>query len=599
VSELASEPSDTAAAAAPTARHLLPTATTSRIRATLGELLRPRWAVAAAAASALLAGAAVSLVAAPLLGRIVDLVAARNPPDTLYTPVLLLVVVAVAQGLLAVLGIALVARVGESMLAQLRERFVERALGLPLERIEAAGSGDLTSRVTSDVAQVGEAVREAVPEFARSALIIALTLVGLAVLDWRFMVAALCAVPVQVLTARWYLRRSASLYGQERVAGGAQQQQLLDTISGAATVRAFGLHGEHADRVRSRSEDVVQIALRVVRLQTGFFGRLNLAEFIGVAAVLTTGFLLVRGDVVSIGTASAATLYFINLFGPVNQVLFLLDTVQSAAASLARIIGVADLPGEQHPARPVHPADARVQTTALGHAYVDGHDVLDAVDLDIAPGRRVALVGASGAGKTTLAKLVAGVHSPTRGVVRIGGAALGEQGPAVVRQTVALITQEVHVFAGPLADDLKLAKPDATTDELLDALAAVDALGWAKALPDGLGTVVGAGGHTLTVVQAQQLALARLVLADRPVAILDEATAEAGSAGARVLEVAAHRATAGRTGLLVAHRLTQAATADTVVVLDSGRVVEHGTHDELVAAGRRYAQLWAAWSGSR
>ncbi|GAA1171830.1 ABC transporter ATP-binding protein [Pseudonocardia alaniniphila] len=583
----------------PTARDLLPTATTSRIRATLGELLRPRWAVAAAAAAALVAGAAVSLVAAPLLGRIVDLVAARNPPDTLYGPVLLLVVVAVAQGLLAVLGIALVARVGESMLAQLRERFVERAIGLPLERIEAAGSGDLTSRVTSDVAQVGEAVREAVPEFARSALIIALTLVGLAVLDWRFMVAALCAVPVQVLTARWYLRRSTSLYAQERVAGGAQQQQLLDTISGAPTVRAFRLRGEHADRVRSRSEDVVQIALRVVRLQTGFFGRLNLAEFIGVAAVLTTGFLLVRGNVVSIGTASAAALYFINLFGPVNQVLFLLDTVQSAAASLARIIGVADLPGEQQPSRPVHPADGRVHTTALGHAYVDGHDVLDAVDLDIAPGRRVALVGASGAGKTTLAKLVAGVHAPTRGVVRIGGAALREQGPAIVRQTVALITQEVHVFAGPLADDLKLAKPDATTDELHDALAAVDALGWAKALPDGLDTVVGAGGHTLTVVQAQQLALARLVLADRPVAILDEATAEAGSAGARVLEVAARRATAGRTGLLVAHRLTQAATADTVVVLDSGRVVEHGTHDELVAAGGRYAQLWAAWSGSR
>jgi ATP-binding cassette subfamily C protein len=344
---------------------------------------------------------------------------------------------------------------------------------------------------------------------------------------------------------------------------------------------------------------VVQIALRVVHLQTGFFGRLNLAEFIGVSAVLTTGFLLVRADVVSIGTASAAALYFINLFGPVNQVLFLLDSVQAAAASLARIIGVADLPGEQQPARPVHPADASVRTTALGHAYVNGHDVLDAVDLDITPGKRVALVGASGAGKTTLAKLVAGVHSPTRGVVRIGGAALGEQGPAIVRETVALITQEVHVFAGPLAEDLRLAKPDAATDELLAALAAVDALGWASALPAGLDTVVGAGGHTLTVVQAQQLALARLVLADRPVAILDEATAEAGSAGARVLEAAAQRATAGRTGLLVAHRLTQAATADAVVVLDSGRVVEHGTHDELVAAGGRYAQLWGAWSGSR
>src|ERR1700754_3458930 len=211
------------------------------------------------------------------------------------------------------------------------------------------------------------------------------------------MVAALCAVPVQVLTARWYLRRSTSLYAQERVAGGAQQQQLLDTISGAATVRAFGLHAEHADRVRSRSEDVVQIALRVVRLQTGFFGRLNLAEFIGVAGVLATGFLLVRGQAVSVGTASAAALYFLNLFTPINQVLFLLDTAQSARASLTRIIGVAELAPEHQPTRPSRPVDASVRGKGLGYAYVAGHDVLDGVDLHIPAGGTVALVGASGA----------------------------------------------------------------------------------------------------------------------------------------------------------------------------------------------------------
>jgi ATP-binding cassette subfamily C protein len=157
----------------------------------------------------------------------------------------------------------------------------------------------------------------------------------------------------------------------------------------------------------------------------------------------------------------------------------------------------------------------------------------------------------------------------------------------------------VHVFAGPLADDLRLADPDASEAQLTAALATIGALEWAKALPEGLDTVVGAGGHPLTVVQAQQLALARLVLADRPVAILDEATAEAGSAGARMLEAAARQATAGRTALLVAHRLSQAAAADWVVVLDDGRVVEHGTHEELVADGGRYASLWSAWTDSR
>lgn len=563
-------------------RRLLPVAPGARVRAVLRELLVPHRGRAAAALVALVAGAAVSLLTAPLLGRIVDLVASRQPADAVTGPVLLLVAVALGQGLLAVLGVQLVARVGETMLAELRERFVARALNLPLERIEEAGAGDLTSRVTGDVTQIGVAVREAVPEFARAALVIALTLVGLAALDWRFLLAALLAVPVQALTARWYLRRSTTLYTRQRTVEGAQQQQLLDTAGGVATVRAFGLAAEHAGRVRSRSEDVVTLAMRVQRLQAGFFGRLNLAELIGVAAVLTAGFLLVRSGSVSIGTASAAALYFINLFGPINEALFLLDVAQAAAASLARIVGVADLPAAEPPGRRV---GAAVRTVGLGHAYVEGHDVLDDVDLDVAPGTRVALVGASGAGKTTLAKLVAGIHRPTRGEVHVGPS--------------ALITQEVHVFAGPLADDLRLAHADATDEELHAALEVVGALGWARALPDGLDTVVGTGGHSLTVVQAQLLALARLVLADPPVAILDEATAEAGSAGARVLEAAALRALEGRTGLLVAHRLTQAASADSVVVLDAGRVVEQGTHAELVAAGGRYAQLWAAWSGVR
>ncbi|AVT28959.1 multidrug ABC transporter permease [Plantactinospora sp. BC1] len=579
-------------------RELLPTATGRQVRHTLAELLRPRRWLAGRALGLLVGSTAVGLLTAPLLGYIVDLVVEGRPPAAITTPTVLLGLVAVVQGVTLALGLSQVARLGEGMLADLRERFIDRVLDLPLEQVERAGSGDLTARVTGDVTVIAEAVRTALPQLARSGLTIALTLVGLAVLDWRFLLAALLAVPIQLHTARWYARRAQPLYASQRVAHGAQQQQLLDTVGGARTVRAFRLTEPHLHRVSGSSVAAVELTLRGIRLMTRFFGRLNLAEFVGLTGVLVTGFLLVRADAVSVGTASAAALYFHNLFGPLNAALSLVDDAQSAVASLVRLVGVTGLPVRRQPENRPVPVDGGVETKELRHAYVPGHDVLHDVTLHVAPNERVALVGASGAGKTTLAKLIAGIHRPSGGGIRLGGVPIEDLG-VVAGRTVGLVSQEVHVFAGPLAEDLRLAGPDATDEELLAALDRVGALGWVRALPDGLATVVGDGGHRLTAAQAQQLALARLVLAAPPVAILDEATAEAGSAGARQLETAAARALDGRTGLVVAHRLTQAAAADRIIVLDAGRVAETGTHDELVAAGGRYAALWAAWTGTR
>ena len=218
------------------------------------------------------------------------------------------------------------------------------------------------------------------------------------------------------------------------------------------------------------------------------------------------------------------------------------------------------------------------------------------VSIRLEPGRRVALVGSTGAGKSTVAGIAAGALTPQRGVVRVGGVDVASLTPEQRRRHIAIVSQEVHVFAGALVDDLRLAKADATEDQVHDALRAVGADEWVAALEDGLDTVVGEGGHELTSAQAQQLALARLMLADPTVAILDEATAEAGSQGARELERAAAAVTAGRTTLIIAHRLTQAASADRVIVMAHGRVVEEGSHHDLVAAGGRYAQLWRAWA---
>ncbi|NEB90587.1 ABC transporter transmembrane domain-containing protein [Streptomyces bauhiniae] len=574
---------------------LLPTATPARTRAVVRELLRPQKGLAFGGFGLLVLATSVGLVTQPLLGHIVDLVTEHRAPGTLTWPVAALAGVAVVQGVLTALGMSLVSRLGETALARLRELFVERALALPLERVERAGSGDLNARVTRDVSRVADAVRGALPELARSALSIVLTLGALALLDWRFLLAALLAVPVQAHTARWYVRNAVPLYASERIAAGAQQQQLLDTIGGARTVRAHRLQDGHTGQVTARSRAAVELTMRGVRLVLRFYARLHIAEYIGLAAVLVTGFLLVRSGSASVGTATAAALYFHSLFGPVNTALVLLDDAQSATAGLARLVGVVDEPA---PAKAGHAdlpgPDPSVMLTGVSHAYLPGRPVLHGVDLEVRPKERVALVGTTGAGKTTLAKLVAGLHSPTAGRVDIGGA-----GPAAASRLVGLVTQEVHVFAGPLADDLRLARPDASEEELREALTAVGALGWAEALPEGLDTVVGEGGHRLTADRAQQLALARLMLADRPVVVLDEATAEAGSSGARLLDEAAERALRGRTALVVAHRLSQAAAADRIVVLGDGRVVESGTHAELLAAEGAYATLWHAWSGSR
>ncbi|MEV1006902.1 ABC transporter ATP-binding protein [Streptomyces sp. NPDC049881] len=567
-------------------RELLPVASASRTRAAVRDLLRGRTEAAVAAFGTMAAATAVGLLTQPLLGHIVDLVAERRGAGVLTVPVLLLAAVALAQGIGTALGLSLIARLGETVLAGLRERFVERALHLPLTQVERAGTGDLTARVTGDIAVVAQAVRHAVPELARSLLTIVLTFGALALLDWRFLVAALLAVPVQAHTARWYVRRAVPLYAEQRITTGAQQQQLLETIGGAATVRAFRMERRHMEAVAARSSAAVAVTLRGVRLVLRFYARLHIAEYVGLTAVLLTGFWLVRDGSVSIGTATAAALYFHSLFNPVNAALVLMDDAQSAQAGLARLVGVSDLPvpAEAPVAREALPGEITV--SGLTYAYRPEHPVLHGVELAVRPGERVALVGASGAGKTTLARIVAGIHDAGGGSVRVGGA-------------VGLVSQEVHVFAGTLAEDLLLARPDADEAALRAALDRVGALEWAEALPGGLGTVVGEGGHRLTATQAQQLALARLVLADPPVAVLDEATAEAGSAGARALERAADRALEGRTALIVAHRLTQARAADRIAVLDGGRLVECGTHDELCAAGGVYAGLWNTWSSSR
>ncbi|MGA9873210.1 MAG: ABC transporter ATP-binding protein [Rhodococcus sp. (in: high G+C Gram-positive bacteria)] len=541
--------------------------------------------------------AAMSLIPVYVFGVLVDRVIDGAPTSTIVTVVAIITVAAVVGGVFTALGSYLIGRLGEGILASLRERVLGRALHLPVGTLERVGKGDLLSRVGDDVAVMAKSIGEVIPNIVSALLLVVLSVVAMLSLDWRLGLAGMVAIPMYVMALRWYLPRSAPLYAAERVAMGERSQALISSMQGARTVRAYGLEDAHLAEIDSASGKARDIGIRVFRLFTRFGSRSNRAECVGLSVILAAGFIFVQDGYVTVGQTTAAALLFHRLFNPIGMLMFSFDDVQSAGASLARLVGVIDIPDGRSVGTGAAPADATLEIRNLRHAYDTEHEVLHGIDLTVHAGETVALVGSTGAGKSTIAAIAAGAIDASSGHIRIGGASLDALGAEGLRRHIAIVSQEVHVFAGPLIDDLRLARPDASHEDVEAALTTVGADVWVDTLDDGLDTVVGEGGRELTSAQSQQLALARLVLANPAVAVLDEATAEAGSSGARDLEAAAAAATRGRTTLVVAHRLTQAAAADRVIVLEHGQILEEGPHDQLVAAGGRYAELWSAWAG--
>lgn len=532
-----------------------------------------------------------------ILGRLVDEVVAGAPPGRIVMVVVLVMIAAGVNGVFAGLMAYLVAKLGEGVVAQLREQVVTRVLALPTRKVERAGRGDVLSRISDDVSQVTRAVNGVLPAVVNAVLLIGVSVVTMYGIDWRLGLAGSLALPLYVTALRWYLPRSGPLYAAERAAMGDRSQALISNIQGARTVRAYRREDTAVASVETESERARDFSIATFTLLTRFVGKENRAELVGLTIILSTGFFLVRGDLVTLGAVTAATLMFHRLFNPLGTVLFLFDDIQSAGASLDRLVGVVDMASTRTTAIDAEPVDATLELSDVTYAYATGGDVLHGISLSVPAGSTVAVVGSTGAGKTTAALLAAGSLELDRGSVTLGGIPLRDLGTDRLRRHIAILSQDVHVSAGPLADDLRLADADADDSALWDALDRVRAADWVRALPEGLDTRIGENGHPLSASQGQQLALARLILSDPPVAILDEATAEAGSSGARLLEEAASAATEGRTTVIVAHRLTQAVAADTVVVLEHGRVVESGTHSDLVTADGRYARLWSAWSG--
>ncbi|BBG03315.1 MULTISPECIES: ABC transporter ATP-binding protein [Pseudonocardia] len=500
------------------------------------------------------------------------------------------IVVMVGATSVAAVGTALTAvlagRIYQTLLAELRERLVARAMQLPQGVVERSGTGDLVARASDDVSQIAEAAHRVVPALTSAGFTILVSVAGMTALDWRYGLALAATLPVHVFALRWYLATAPAVYQAQRRAAGERAQQILESLRGFDTVQAFGLGDRRHRRVVGASWEVVRHTLRARTVQNMFVGRLHLAEYLGLAAILVVGCLLIGSGSSTVGMATTAMLVTLRLFGPVTQLLLVIDVLQSALASLNRMIGVITMP----PGRPVEGTTGAtavgapvVRLSGVGFAYPGGRQVLHDIDLTIGPGERVAVVGSSGAGKTTLAGLLAGIHAPRSGTV-------------TRPENTVLITQDTHVFTGTLRENLNLAAPGAGDAEIARALAAAGADGLLESLPDGPDTLLGAGGRAPTPAQAQQIALARLVLADPDLAILDEATAEAGSSDAELLDRCSAAALHGRAGLVIAHRLSQAAVCDRIVVMADGRMIESGSHSELLAAHGAYARLWRSWT---
>lgn len=505
--------------------------------------------------------------------------------------------VAVAGFFLNRAQVMLVGRVGEGFLRDLRIRVFDHLQSMSMPFYDREKAGVIVSRMTSDVDSLQELVQQGLLQFVSCALLILLSVVVLAIVSWQLMLICLIPIPFVVLASIKFQRDSNRAYLSVRDGIGTVLSALQEGIAGVRVIQAFGREDIETGRFGLRNRKLYDAHMKSVRIQAWYLPVIEFAGLGCTALVVGIGGLLVTEDVLTVGTIAFFVLSLGNLFDPVQQLSQLFNQVQSAGAGLNKLFQLLDTPVDV-PERPDAvdlPASGEIVVEGASFAYVAGEPVLSDVDLVIAEGERLALVGPTGAGKSTLAKLVARMYDPTGGRITFAGVDLRDATISSLRHRMTVVPQEGFLFNGTIRDNVRIGRVGATDAEVDAAMDVIGVRDRFAALPDGLQTEVRERGSRLSAGEKQLVSLARAALADPAVLVLDEATSSLDPGTEALVEQALERLMQGRTVVVIAHRLSTSERADRVGVVADGRLAELGTHSDLVAAGGRYAALHAAW----
>jgi ATP-binding cassette subfamily B protein len=568
-----------------------------RVLRRTAQLLRPQ-AARVAGALAMVVLWTGTVLAGPYLVRYgIDHGINEGDPGALNAAVVGYVVVAVLAYVTNRIQITLISRVGEDFLRRLRIRVFDHLQRLSMPFYDRSKAGVLVSRMTSDVDSLAELVQLGLAMFVSNALLLLVSLVVLTTVSWQLMLVCMVGLPPVILASIKFQRDSNDAYLDVRDRIGTTLSHLQEGIAGVRVVQAFAREDVEVGRFEQGNRELYDSHMRSVAISAWYLPVIELAGWGTTALALGVGGWWVDEGMLTVGTVAFFVLTLSNLFEPVQQLSQLFNMVQSAGAGLSKLYELLDTPVDvpERPGAVDLASGSDIEVDGVSFAYGDGPTVLRDVSLRIPTGTRLALVGPTGAGKSTLAKLVARLYDPTSGAVRLGGVDLRDATLASLRGRIVVIPQEGFLFNGTIRDNVRLAQADAPDAEVEDALRAVGAFERFAALPDGLDTEVRERGSRLSAGEKQLVSLARAALADPAVLVLDEATSSLDPGTEALVESAVDRLLEGRTVVVIAHRLSTSERADVVGVVDGGELVELGTHADLVAAGGRYASLYATW----